>query len=356
VPAAEQFRSGDLQKLLKWARDRNEWPVVAKPTGSSGSDGVFFCQSEQDLSAAHEEIIGKLNPNGAVNNDIALQEFLAGDEYIVDTVSFKGKHLAVACWVYNKVRGLPWNPTAILSTQNKLLPPAGEKQDELISYVFRVLDAVGIQYGACHTEVMFTKRGPILVEVNNRMHGLQGPHLIELATGTSKATYLADALVGGGDLFNELYVPPPERYLYPVQKQCVQLVLISPMEGYLRKPIQDVIHDMQLSSVVEVCPAIQKGGYLCKTCDLPTSAGGVLMVHESFQVIESDIARIRDAEQNGDLYVVSQEPLPDSPKLSPKQSSQGSPRLQSAEKAEEFWAALEELPGAAEMEMTGLEA
>lgn len=363
VPAAEQFRSSDLDQLLDWARKHNQWPVVAKPTGSSGSDGVFFCQHEEDLRAAHRDIVGKLNPNGVVNSDIALQEFLAGDEYIVDTVSHEGKHLCVAIWVYNKIRGLPWNPTAIMNQQNKLLPASGEKQDELVDYVFRVLDAVGIRYGACHTEVMFTKRGPILVEVNNRMHGLQGPRLIELATGTSKATYLADALAGKGELFKKHYIASPERYLYPMQKHCIQLVLISSKEGYLKCPIQDVLNSMQLSTVVEICPALQKRQYLRKTCDLNSSPGGVLMVHESLQKLESDIERIRSAEESGELYVTSNEPLPDSPNASPNSSpklrSSSSPRMQSVEKVEELWAALEELPEAelpeTEIQLTGLE-
>lgn len=323
---------------------------------------------------AHGEIVGKLNPNGAMNSDIALQEFLAGDEYIVDTVSFEGKHLVVACWVYKKVRGLPWNQTAILSTQNQLLPPSGQKQDELISYVCRVLDAVGVKYGACHTEVMFTSRGPILVEVNNRMHGLQGPKLIELATGTSKATYLADVLAGDGELFRKCYVPEPDRYLYPVQKQCVQLILISPVEGYLKRPIQTVIAAMELPSVMEVCPAVQKGGFVRQTIDLPSSTGGVLMVHDSMELIEEDIRRIRKAEENGELYDVSVEPLPESPKFSftrkmSEDSTRSSPKLQSVERAAENWdmaaLALEELPesacvggggyaAASELELTGL--
>jgi biotin carboxylase len=357
VPAADQFRSGDLDELLDWAVKRNDWPVVAKPICSSGSDGVFFCQGEEDLRAAHGEIIGKLNPNGEVNVAIALQEFLAGDEYIVDTVSYGGEHICVACWVYKKRRGLPWNQTAIISEQNMLLPASGEKQDELTSYVFRVLDAVGIRYGACHTEVMFTKRGPILVEVNNRMHGLQGPRLIELATGTSKATYLADVLAGEAELFKRCHVPAPDRYLYPLQKQCVQLVLISPSEGYLKCPIQDGIKAMDLPSVIEICPGVQKGQYLRRSCDLPTCAGGVLMVHESPQQIEDDIRRIREAESNGQLYPVSEKPLPASPQMSPVASKldASSPKMHSVEKAEEAWADLEPLPESElDLELTGL--
>lgn len=356
VPAAEQFRSGNLQELLAWAQKRNDWPVVAKPISGSGSDGVFFCRGEEDLTAAHGEIVGKLHvESGKVNAEIALQEFLAGDEYIVDTISHGGRHICVACWVYKKCRGLPWNQTAIMNLQNMLLPASGEKQDELTSYVFRVLDAVGIRYGACHTEVMFTKRGPILVEVNNRMHGLQGPRLIELATGTSKATYLADVLAGGAELFQQCYVPAPGRFLYHLQKQCVQLVLISSVEGYLKRPIEDSIRALELPSVIEIFPGVQKGQLLHKTCELRTSAGGVLMVHESSQQIEEDIQRIREAESNGQLYDVSLEPLPASPKVLPSRKSEcSSPKLQSVEKAGELWEDVELLPEPVEMELTGL--
>jgi hypothetical protein len=197
------------------------------------------------------------------------------------------------------------------------------------------------------------------------MHGLQGPRLIELATGTSKATYLADVLAGGGELFQKRYVAVPDRYLYPMHKQCVQLILISPVEGYLKRSIQKVISAMELPSVIEICPAVQKGQPLRRTSDLPTSAGGVLMVHESMEQIEEDIRRIRKAEENGELYEVSQEPLPDSPKFtfthqSPSDSMKSSPRLQSVEKAGEIWATLEdlpetELPDSVDMELTGLD-
>merc|ERR1719277_1416418 len=128
VPAAEQFKSGDLQELLAWAEKRNEWPLVAKPTGGAGSDGVYFCKSLDDLRAAHANIIGVKNPTGKINSELALQEFLSGDEYIVDTVSHEGKHLAVAIWKYTKRRGLPWDEKAILSSQNELLPASGDIQ------------------------------------------------------------------------------------------------------------------------------------------------------------------------------------------------------------------------------------
>merc|ERR1740139_2035700 len=104
VPAAEQLRSGNLPELLAWAKNRDRWPLVAKPTGSSGSDGIFFCQGPEDITMAH-------------------QEFLDGTEYIVDTVSHEGKHLCCAVWAYTKRKGTPWNPHCIVSEGNRLLPP-----------------------------------------------------------------------------------------------------------------------------------------------------------------------------------------------------------------------------------------
>merc|ERR1739848_713052 len=112
--------------------------------------------------------------------------------------------------------------------------------------------------GPCHTEIMFTKRGPILVEVNARMHGLQGPRLIELCTGISKATYAADVMVNDGELFKSLHrdgEESSERYLYPLKQNAVCASLISPVEGYLQHSLKDAILDLQLPSLLEVLPA-----------------------------------------------------------------------------------------------------
>jgi len=346
VPAALQLRSGNLPEMLAWAEAQGSWPLVAKPTGSSGSDGIFFCQGPDDITMAHRELVGKVNPNGLVNAELALQEFLDGTEYIVDTVSHAGRHLCVAIWVYTKRRGVPWNARCIVSEGNRLLPAAGEVQDTLTAYAFKVLDAVGLHYGPCHTEIMLTSRGPILVEVNARLHGLQGPHLIGLSTGTSQATYAVDALVDDGKLFEERYVSREKRHEYTLHKECLQLVLISPVQGYLTRPINHAVQALGLASVIEVLPSVQKGQFLNQTCDLNTAAGYVLLVHESAAKIEEDRLRIREAEKTGALYAVSPTPLPQSPLCSPTGrarvfSSPGafaSPRLQSVEKAEEVWA------------------
>lgn len=313
IPACEQTKSGDLEELLQWARARNEWPLVAKPTGGMGSDGVFFCQDEADLCKAHASIIGQLNPKGQKNEFIALQEFLNGEEYIIDTVSKDGKHICVAMWSQGKRRNLPWNPTGVITTENHLLPPSGEVEDQLVNYVISVLDAFDYKHGPCHTEVMLTPRGPILIETNCRMHGVQGPVTMELGTGVNKAAHSLDIFLDCGKEFDKRYVAGPQRWLYPVVKHAAMVVLCSPVEGELVESVADLIKDLNLSSTMEVVSGCKVGAHVRQSSDLQSSPGTVIMANPCETTLLSDIEKLRVAESLGStaggIYFVKQLPM-----------------------------------------------
>jgi biotin carboxylase len=251
-----------------------------------------------------------VNPKGITNDAVALQEFLAGDEYIVDTISSNGKHICVAIWTQGKRRDLPWNPTSIITTHNMLMEPSGDIQDCLVDYTFKMLDAVGFKHGPSHNEIMFTERGPILIEINARMHGVQGPRVIELSTGTNKSEYACDIFVGGSKKFDSLYKAGPERFLYPVKKNCSQLVLCCPFKGYYKTMLKEQVLALKLPSVVEVLSAKAVGDFQPQSIDLPTSPGTVLMVHESRAQLEADMQKIRTAEHDevDGIYQLSTSP------------------------------------------------
>merc|ERR1712187_460174 len=152
------------------------------------------------------------------------------------------------------------------------------------------------QHGPCHTEVMMTARGPILIEVNCRMHGVQGPLAMELSTGTNKASHSLDIFVDGGQNLEKLYVPGPNRYLYPVLRHSAQLVLCSPFEGKLISGVSQAIKGLQLPSVVEAISRLGEGDRVVRSSDLQTSPGTVLMVNDSEEQLLEDIMRLRAAE------------------------------------------------------------
>lgn len=375
VPSAEQTKSPDLEVLLTWVRERETrlgkeaaYPVVVKPTGGSGGEGVYFCSSEDDLKQAHGELIGATQTgSGREVEQLALQEFLSGTEYIIDTCSLDGEHLCCAVWRYTKKKGMPWNPHCIVTQYQEILSAEGEEQEALVRYVFDVLDAVGLRHGPCHTEVMLTSRGPILVEVNARMHGVQGPLLIEKATGYGLAGYFADCIMNGwrgdGGLLREHLSAGKSggrgRWMYPRKESSCIMMLVSHAEGYLTEETDKQIAGLGLASVLEVFPSVKKGGLLKRSQDLNTMAGYAVMLHPSEEQMYQDIAAIRAAEEAG-IYPVSQEPPPMSRQASPAFSRKSSPAFSrknspafsrkssptfermvspSIEKADELWAA-----------------
>lgn len=51
---------------------------------------------------------------------------------------------------------------------SELVPIVGEPERKVCDYCVAVLKAQGQKWGPAHTEVMFTTRGPILIEINAR--------------------------------------------------------------------------------------------------------------------------------------------------------------------------------------------
>ena len=67
---------------------------------------------------------------------------------------------------------------------------------KLIAYAKTVLDACGIEFGASHTEIRLTKRGPALIETASRMMGasLEPEPFVE-AFGGTQARFLAKTVL-----------------------------------------------------------------------------------------------------------------------------------------------------------------
>jgi biotin carboxylase len=63
---------------------------VLKPNESAGSDSVYLCGSLDEAIAAYVNIAGKENGLGHINSGALCQEFLSGNEFVIDGVSRDG--------------------------------------------------------------------------------------------------------------------------------------------------------------------------------------------------------------------------------------------------------------------------
>ena len=289
LAAASQFRTTSLKALLIWAERVARYPVVVKPIESAGTDKVVICRSEADVARAFGDILGKTNRLGISNTAVLAQSYLSGPEYVIDTVSSSGHHLVTDVWAYEKsitVGGSPIYHSA------RLIDPKDTSVLPLIQYFFRALDALGIQNGPAHGELIQTPDGPTLVEVGARCAGAGFPKLVRGCTGYSQVEATVDAAIDRVAFFRRL------KQGIALKKNGQVVFLISERHGEVKRTLAESFFS-KLSSFHSASMHLSKGEYLHSTADLFTSPGFIFLSHERGEVVDRDYRIIRKMEMAG---------------------------------------------------------
>eukprot|EP00928_Gymnodinium_smaydae_P050412 TRINITY_DN33977_c0_g1_i1.p1 TRINITY_DN33977_c0_g1~~TRINITY_DN33977_c0_g1_i1.p1 ORF type:complete len:449 (+),score=53.58 TRINITY_DN33977_c0_g1_i1:149-1495(+) len=160
--------------------------VVIKPRNSSASDGVSLCRSEADVRRAFQTELGKRNLEDGQNDDLIVMEVLMGREYVVNSVSYDGVHKITDVWIGpGKLLDDEGGPAKFVYNSQKLAIETPEMR-EVVEYACSALDAIGLRYGAAHSEIVYIDK-PYLYEVNARCAGglprtQQHPNQLEALT------------------------------------------------------------------------------------------------------------------------------------------------------------------------------
>lgn len=160
-------------------------PVVVKPTTGSGSVGVRLCRTAAEVAEHAAGLLARAaNERGIAGPRLVLvEEHVTGREFSVETlgatpVAVTGKLLGPEPWFVETGHDVP-------------APVAPHRSAALAAVAARAVAALGVGWGAAHTELRWTARGPVLIEVNPRLAGGMIPALVKLATGDD----LVDAVV-----------------------------------------------------------------------------------------------------------------------------------------------------------------
>ena len=198
--AVKQQISSTKDGIYSWLEEHKKYPVVIKPVKSAGSDGVTICHNLAEVELAYNNIFGIKNKLEEDNTSILIQEFLDGDEYVVDTVSLDGCTVTTNVFVYEKTRanGADFVYRAIRAIDNS--SPIAQR---LIEYNDEVLKAVGITQGAGHSEIIVMDDEPCLVEVGARLHGGNIPSVVQKCAPWSQIELLIDSYLNRDDFFKK---------------------------------------------------------------------------------------------------------------------------------------------------------
>lgn len=166
--AARQVVTTSAAAADIWARQNNSWPIVVKPVKSAASDGVTYCDDPSAVRSAFHRILHQTNFVGLQNDEVLLQSYLDGQQYIVNAVSQGGVHLFSDVWRVT-LKPVPGASNIVdhkisVTADDPVLAP-------LLDYTCKALDALGIEEGASHSELRDTPSGIALIETAARMMG-----------------------------------------------------------------------------------------------------------------------------------------------------------------------------------------
>ena len=165
------------------------YPIIVKPTDRSGSRGIFRAEDYASLTAAVPRALACSFGGRAI-----LEEFIDGPEYSCEAISFEGRHEILA-FTKKHTTGAPCfietgheEPSDIAPA---LLPALCEQ-------VRAGLDALGIAFGASHTEFRLDASGRArIIEIGARMGGdCIGSDLVLLSTGIDYTAAVIDTACG----------------------------------------------------------------------------------------------------------------------------------------------------------------
>ena len=182
--------------------------------------------------------------------------------------------------------------------------------------MFGVLDAVGVQNGPSHSEVMWvggdykqSQGEPCLVETGARLHGAQGPRLWADCYGreNSQQFLTVDVLCGNG-FAHEAKYQKQQNNECPFDfgnKQCVQMYLISEHAGELEEDVQTSCPGLlQLPTLhAALLDSAKVGCFVVPTKDLLTTPGCLLLIG-SQEEIDRDHAQLREWERSGTVMTL----------------------------------------------------
>jgi len=152
-------------------------PVIVKAVSGSGSVGVWYCESLDEVAAHAAGLLSqRYNERGSpLARHILVESVALGPEYSVETfgtqiIGITQKHLGRLPNFVEVGHDYP----ARLSRASK---------EEIEGIVQRSLAALGLGWGPAHVELRLTESGPRIIEVNPRLAGGYIPELVRLSSG-----------------------------------------------------------------------------------------------------------------------------------------------------------------------------
>lgn len=163
------------EKELKKVQSSLKYPCIIKPTDSSGSRGVVLVENEEELMKGY-----LYSKKASRDEKVIIEEYLIGNEVSVEVMTIGGVPHILA--ITDKITtGSPHFVEMGHSQPSRLSERALKEISELAT---KAVQAIKLENGPAHVEIMYTPTGPKMIEIGARMGGDNiTTHLVPLSTG-----------------------------------------------------------------------------------------------------------------------------------------------------------------------------
>lgn len=165
------------------------FPIIVKPTDRSGSRNIMKLESTDGVEKAVKDACGTSFEHKAI-----IEEFIEGNEYSMETISYKGEHHYLAT-TKKFTTGAPHFIETGHCEPSDLPADIIEKAKK---HIISALTALHIENSAGHSEFKVDKNGNIrIIEIGARMGGdCIGSDLVYLSTGNDFMKMVIDVACG----------------------------------------------------------------------------------------------------------------------------------------------------------------
>ena len=231
------------------------YPLIVKPTDRSGSRGITKIESFEELASAVEASVAHSFEKCAV-----IEEFIEGDEYSCECVSYKGKHNFLAL----TKKYTTGAPHFIETGHQQPSDIPAEYQSGIIESVFKALDSLNIKNGASHTEFKLLEGGEIrIIEIGARMGGdCIGSDLVFLSTGVDFVAAVVDIACGNEPKLEPYHEPQKAAIRFLFDEQDLLLI-----EEAKNNPAKNIVYisDIDKDNMGKVTDSSNRMGYFIYT-------------------------------------------------------------------------------------------
>jgi biotin carboxylase len=283
----ESIKTKSVDEAIDFFLKNKYQKVIIKPPNSAGSDGVYSCSTCSEICVVFGKLLNEINSMGEINSFLIVQEQIEGVQYIVNSISIDGNHSVVDFWQESRLK-IP--VYGAIGDREYLIPNFSQSNRDrlIIEYAHQCLDAIGLQFGASHTEVFWCnhRSAPILIEVGARLQGSICEDAVTRVLGTSQVKVLSDLLIDPMKIPSSNFIPEESA------SHCMAVLMIAKLETIVTdiSPLQEIIKMPEFIGGLHLPTLGQK---IPKTVSMETCPGVIYLSSKDKESLEKAYQKVR---------------------------------------------------------------